>query len=177
MGGVPSLLQIVWNISTKRRLTRKSVDCREWREETSARTAGQIYATFRRLTRDERSSRIKNRRRARRPVRSLLPAVRAVTGVFREFQSGVKIGGVLSLLRSLSPRAYSYKKKVGVMPWKQCYCEQKGHLPLCRMLERRMLFTDEHPQELRRSNQRISLGAVQNPIDNNLITLPGWDGY
>lgn len=32
-------------------------------------------------------------------------------------------------------------------------CEQKGHLPLCRMLERRMLFADEHPQELRRKTK------------------------
>ena len=33
------------------------------------------------------------------------------------------------------------------------YCEQKGHLPLCRMLERKMLFADEHPQELRRKTK------------------------
>ena len=27
------------------------------------------------------------------------------------------------------------------------------------------------------AKQRISLGSVQTAIDNNLITLPGWDGY
>ena len=27
------------------------------------------------------------------------------------------------------------------------------------------------------AKQRISLGSVQTVIDNNLITLPGWDGY
>lgn len=27
------------------------------------------------------------------------------------------------------------------------------------------------------AKQRISLGSVQNPIDNKLITLPCWDGY
>ena len=102
---------------------------------------------------DERTSGIKNRRQVWRSVQSLLPAVRAVTGVFGEFQSGVKIEGVIPLLRSSSPIAYSHKKKVGVMPWRRCYCEQKGHLPLCRMLERRMLFADEHPQELRRKTK------------------------
>lgn len=55
--GVPPLQQMVGNISTRRRVTRKSVDCRGQRKETPARTEGQIYATFRRLTRDERSSR------------------------------------------------------------------------------------------------------------------------
>ena len=124
--GVFPLHQIGGNISTRRRITRKSVDCREQREETPARTEGQICTTLRRLTRDERGSRIKNRRQEWRSVRSLLPAVRAVTGVFGAFQSGVKIAGVISLLRSPSPRAYSRKKKVGVMAWKRCYREQKG---------------------------------------------------
>ena len=126
--GVPSLHQIVGNISTRRRITKKSVDCREQREETSARTEGQIYATFRRLARDEKKSRIKNRRQVWRSVRSLLPAVRAVTGVFRAFQSGVKIERVISLLRSLSPNAYTHKKKVGVIPWKGSYFEQKREI-------------------------------------------------
>ena len=40
--GVPPLHQIVGNISTRRRITKKSVDFRERREETSARTEGQI---------------------------------------------------------------------------------------------------------------------------------------
>ena len=124
--GVPPLHQIVRNISTRRRITRKSVDCQEQREATLTRTEGQICATFRRLTRDEKKSRIKNRRQARRPVRSLLPAVRAVTGVFREFQSGVKIAEVISLLRSSSPRAYSHKKIMGVMPDIDADFEGKG---------------------------------------------------
>ena len=46
-------------------------------------------------------------------------------GGFREFQSGVKIEGVLSLLRSSSPKAYSPKKKVGVMPRKGAHFEQE----------------------------------------------------
>ena len=45
-------------------------------------------------------------------------------GVFREFQSGVKIEGVLSLLRSLSLKAYTHKKKIGVMPRKGAHFEQ-----------------------------------------------------
>ena len=39
-----------------------------------------------------------------------------------------------------------------------------------------MLFADEHPQELRRKTKNKPW-LVQNPIDNKLITLPGWDGY
>ena len=46
-------------------------------------------------------------------------------GVFREFQSGVKIEGVLSLLRSLSLKAYTHKKKVGVIPRKGAHFEQE----------------------------------------------------
>ena len=109
--GVPPLHQIVGNISTRRRITRKSVDCRERREETPARTEGQICATFRRLTRNERRSRIKNRRQARRPVRSLLPAVRTVTGVFGEFQGGVEIAEVIPLLRSSPPESLLSQEK------------------------------------------------------------------
>ena len=109
------------------------------------RFSGALYGS----SEDESRSGIKNRRQVWRSVRSLLPAVRAVTGVFGEFQSGVKIEGVLSLLRSLSPRAYSYRKKVGVMPRKRCYFEQKGHLPLCRTPERKMPFC-------RRTHSRIA---------------------
>ena len=68
------------------------------------------------IAEDEKKSGIKNRRQVWRSVQSLLPAVRAVTRVFRAFQSGVKIEGVISLLRSSSPRAYSPKKIMGVMP-------------------------------------------------------------
>ena len=46
-------------------------------------------------------------------------------GVFREFQSGVKIEGVLSLLRSLSLKAYTHKKKVGVMPRKGAHFKKE----------------------------------------------------
>ena len=120
----------------------------------ASRTERQIYATFRRLTRDERSSRIKNRRQVWRSVRSLLPAVRAVAGFFRVFQSGVKIERVISLLRSLSLKAYCNKKKVGVMPRKRCYREQKGQLSLCRMPEQKLSYlADEHAQKLRRKTK------------------------
>ena len=153
INGAPPLHQMVGNISTRRMITRKSVGCREQREETPARTVGQISATFRRLARDEKESRIKNRRQACRPVRSLLPAVRAVTGAFRAFQSGVKIEGMISLLRSSSLRAYSRKKKVGVMPWKQCYREKKDIFHSAECQSGRCLFAGEHPQELRRKTK------------------------
>ena len=114
--------------------------CQERRKQTRTRAEGGFRAGFERLVRDERRGRIKNRRQVRRPVRSLLPAVRAVTGGSGEFQSGVKIEGVIWLLRSSSPIAYSHKKKAGVMPWKRCYREQKRYLPLCRTPERKMPF-------------------------------------
>ena len=103
----------------------------------------------------------------RRPVRSLLPAVRAVTGDFGEFQSGVKNRRLLSLLRSLSPKAYSCKKIIGVMPDIDADFEGKGkfisHLTLSRPSQPiqslsavRSEFTpDGGTQELHRSRQRI----------------------
>ena len=51
-------------------------------------------------------------------------------GVFREFQSGVKIEGVLSLLRSLSPKTYSHNEKSGVMPRKGEVYGQKREIRL-----------------------------------------------
>ena len=46
-------------------------------------------------------------------------------GSFRGVPKWVKIERVISLLRSSPPRAYSRKKKVGVMPRKICYREKK----------------------------------------------------
>ena len=117
------------------------------------------------IAEDEKKSGIKNRRQVRRPVRLLLPAVRAVTGVFREFQSGVKIEGTISLLRSTSPRAYSHKKKVGVMPDIDADFEGKGEFISYLAPSRppaiqspsavRSEFTpDGGIQKLRRSRQR-----------------------
>ena len=63
------------------------------------------------------------------------------------------------------------------MPRKRCYFEQKGHLLLCRTPERKMSFLQTNTLKNCVAKQRISLGSVQTVIDNNLITLPGWDGY
>ena len=86
------------------------------------------------IAEDEKKSGIKNRRQVWRSVQSLLPAVRAVTRFFRAFQSGVKIEGVISLLRSSFPKAYSHKKMMGVMPDIDSSFEGKGrfasYLPL-----------------------------------------------
>ena len=112
-----------------------------------------IWAGFRELTEDERTSRINNRRQVWRSVRSLLPAVRAVTGVFGAFQSGVKIERVISLLRSSPPRAYSRKKKVGVMPRKICYREKKVSSALPNARAEDVFFADEHAQKLRRKTK------------------------
>ena len=118
------------------------------------------------FARDEKKSRIKNRRQVWRSVRSLLPAVRAVTGVFRAFQSGVKIEKVISLLRSPFLRVYSRKKKVGVMPDIDADSEKKGefisHLTPSRLQPiqplsavRSEFIPDGSTQELRRNRQRI----------------------
>ena len=102
----------------------------------------------------------------RRPVRSLLSAVRAVTGVFRAFQSGVKIEGMISCLRSSSPRAYYHKKIIGVILDIEADFEGKGrfasHLTLSRPSQpirslsavRSEFISDGGTQELRRSRQR-----------------------
>ena len=94
---VPEVLKTVWTMCWKR-----WYDC--------------VSCAFHGFFEDEKESGIKNRRQVWRSVQSLLPAVRAVTRVFGAFQSGVKIEGVISLLRSYSPRAYSRKKIMGVMP-------------------------------------------------------------
>ena len=78
------------------------------------------------IAEDEKKSGIKNRRQVWRSVQSLLPAVRAVTGVFGAFQSGVKIRELILLLRSSFPKAYSYKKIMGVMPDIDSSFEGKG---------------------------------------------------
>ena len=109
---------------------------------------GRIWGGFRRPAADESYSRIKNRRQVWRSVRSLLPAVRAVTGVFGAFQSGVKIERVISLLRSSPPRAYSRKKKVGGMPWKQCYCGQKDIFHSAERQSGRCLFCRRTPSKI-----------------------------
>ena len=137
------------------------------------RFSGALYGS----SEDESRSGIKNRRQVWHPVRSLLPAVRAVTGVFGAFQSGVKIERVISLLRSSPPRAYSRKKKVGVMPRKICYREKKGIFCPAERQNGRCLFWQANTLKNCVAKQRISADAVQTAIDNNLITLPGWDGY
>ncbi len=45
------------------------------------------------------------------------------------------------------------------------------------MPEREMPFLQTNTLKNCVAKQRISLGSVQIVIDNNLITLPGWDGY
>ena len=49
-------------------------------------------------------------------------------GGFGEFQSGVKIEGAVSLLRSLSLMAYNHKEKMRVIPRKGSYFEQKREI-------------------------------------------------
>ena len=112
---VPEVLKTMWRMCWKR-----WYDC--------------VSCAFRSFSEDEKESRIKNRRQMWRSVQSLLPAVRAVTRFFRAFQSGVKIEGVISLLRSSSLKAYSHKKMMGVMPDIDSSFEGKGrfasYLPL-----------------------------------------------
>ena len=63
------------------------------------------------------------------------------------------------------------------MPRKICYREQKGIFRSAERQSGRCLFGQANTLKNCVAKQRISLGAVQTAIDNNLITLPGWDGY
>ena len=62
------------------------------------------------------------------------------------------------------------------MPRKICYREKKvsSALPNARAED---AFLQTNTLKNCVAKQRISLGSVQTVIDNNLITLPGWDGY
>lgn len=63
------------------------------------------------------------------------------------------------------------------MPRKICYREQKGIFRSAERQNGRCLLGQANTLKNCVAKQRISLGAVQTAIDNNLITLPGWDGY
>ena len=125
-----------------------------------------VSCAFRSFSEDEKESRIKNRRQMWRSVQSLLPAVRAVTRVFRAFQSGVKIEGVISLLRSSSLKAYSHKKIMGGHA--RYRLEFRGEREICQLpatessfwtiqplsAVRSEFIPDEGIQKLRRNRQR-----------------------
>ena len=123
--------------------------CREQREQTPARAIHADLSEFRSADGGQKVKQDKEQASSVAPCSVTSARSAGSYGGFRAFQSGVKIEGVLSLLRSLSPRAYSYRKKVGVMPRKRCYFEQKGHLLLCRTPERKMPFC-------RRTHSRIA---------------------
>ena len=82
------------------------------------------------FTEDEKKSRIKAGVADGSSGQSHLPAVRAVTGVFRVTESGVKIRAVISLLRSLSPNTYCHNKKIGVNPRKGAIYGRKKEISL-----------------------------------------------
>ena len=103
---MPEVLKAVWTMCWKR-----WYDC--------------VSCAFHGFFEDEKESRINGWRRKRRRSRHFCPQCGQLTGVFGVFQSGVKIEGVLSLLRSLSLKAYTHKKKVGVMPRKGAHFEQE----------------------------------------------------
>ena len=97
-----------------------------------------------------------------RPVRSLLPAVRAVTGVFGAFQSGVKIEGVIWLLRSSPPENLLSQEK------------SRGHAPkdmLHRVLKRAGLPKVRF-HDLRHTFATL---ALQNGVD--IKTVSGMLGH
>ena len=99
--------------------------CRENREQTPARAVRTDLGRFpgadggRKLRQDKEQA-------SSATLCSVTSARSAGSyGGFRAFQSGVKIEGVLSLLRSSSPNAYTHKKKVGVIPQKGAHFEQE----------------------------------------------------
>ena len=120
---------------------------------------------------DESRSGIKNRRQVWRSVRSLLPAVRAVTEVFGEFQSGVKIERVITLLRSLSLKAYVHKKKVGVMPRKGAILSKKEKFPIYLTPEKKARLERRYQED----GSRSITGFIERAIDFYLDYLSAND--
>lgn len=105
-----------------------------------------------------------------------------LAGSYRAFtvpRNGVKKEGEISLLRSLSPRAYSRKKKAGVMLRKQHHLRRKGIFRPAKRQNRRCFFADKYPQELRRLNKDRAPSVSEScpQYVNSLITLHRWDGY
>ena len=89
--------------------------CRERRERTPPRAVRADLGRFSRADEGRKSKQDKHQASSVTPCSVTSARSAGSYGVLGEFQSGVKIEGVLSLLRSLSLKAYTHKKKVGVM--------------------------------------------------------------
>ena len=98
---------------------------REQREQTPARPIRADLGRLLRADEGRKSKRDKEQASSATPCSVTSARSAGSFGVFWEFQSGVKIEGELSLLRSLSLKAYIHKKKVGVMPRKGAHFEQE----------------------------------------------------
>ena len=69
------------------------------------------------------------------------------------------------------------EKSRGACPGKDVILNKKDIFRSAERQSGRCLFLQTNTLKNCVAKQRISLGSVQTVIDNNLITLPGWDGY
>ena len=100
--------------------------CRENREQTPARAVRTDLGRFPGADGGRKLRQDKEQASSVTPCSVTSARSAGSYGGFRAFQSGVKIEGVLSLLRSSSPKAYSHKKRIGVMPDIDADSEEKG---------------------------------------------------
>ena len=98
---------------------------RKQREQTPARPIRADLGWFSRADGGRKDKQDKHQASSATPCSVTSARSAGSYGGFGAFQSGVKIEGVISLLRSLSPKAYTHTKKVGVMPRKGSHFEQK----------------------------------------------------
>ena len=115
-----------------------------------------------RFTRDEKKSRIKA---GGASGRSQLPAVRAVTGVFRSIKSGVRNSRRRSRLRSLSQNTYCHNKKQGARPGKEPLLSRKEKFSLYLTLEKKAIPERRYQEDGGRSLTAFIENAVDFYLD------------
>ena len=82
-------------------------------------------------------------------------------GSFCGFKNGVNIRAVISSLRSLSPNAYSHKKKTGVTPGKEIMMSKKEKFPLYLSPEKKATLERRYTED----GSRSLTAFIENAID------------
>ena len=114
---------------------------------------------------DEKKSRIKAGVADGSFGQSHLPAVRAVTGVFRVTESGVKIRPVISHLRSLSRNTYCHNKKQGSIPGKEKFMGKKERFAFYLTPEKKAILERRFQEDGSRSMTAFIERAVDFYLD------------
>lgn len=104
-------------------------------------------ARFRRNSQGRKKKQDKRRGRKSPLSEAPLPAVRAVAGAFAGIGNGVKIQAVISSLRSLSPKAYCHKEKIGVNPRKGANMSKKEKFPLYLSPEKKAILERRYQED------------------------------